>query len=157
MTSKLQLIMRATLGVLVILSGLCTIVVSVGTAVQAWQEHAQEKWPEVTAHVDSCELEQVSDGGQKCHISCRLSYAVGPERNVATVSSRNAPSRGVWQYPRNQIRPLEEWIEAHPPGTPISLRYDPAKHTEVVAMDKLIGGTHTQGNIRCLRSVREAS
>src|SRR6202451_2806128 len=34
---------------LLALSGLGTIFVGVGTAVQAWEEHAQEDWPVVTA------------------------------------------------------------------------------------------------------------
>jgi hypothetical protein len=37
---------------LVALSGLCTIFASVVTAAQARQEHAQARWPEVTARVD---------------------------------------------------------------------------------------------------------
>jgi hypothetical protein len=35
--------------VLVVLLGLCTTFALVVTAAQAWQEHAQARWPEVTA------------------------------------------------------------------------------------------------------------
>lgn len=136
--------MRRTLGVLVLFSGLCTVFALVVTAAQAWHEHAQERWPEVTAHVDSCGLEP-SSGEDMYHLRCRLSYVVGGEQNVTTVHSINV---GVWQYPRNQFGPLEQWIDEHPPGTPILVRYDPARHTEVVTTDKLVGGPHTQSNIK---------
>jgi hypothetical protein len=144
---KTQL-MRRTLGVLVLFSGLCTVFALVVTAAQAWQEHAQERWPEATAHVDSCGLERTSSGEERYHIRCRLGYVVGGEQNVTTVHSINAPSPGVWQYPRNQIGPLEQWIDEHPPGTPILVRYDPANHTQVVSRDKLVGGPHTQSNLK---------
>lgn len=139
---KTQL-MRRILGALVVFSGLCTVFVLGVTAAQAWQEHAQERWTEVTAHVDSCGMEP-SSGKDMYHIRCRLSYVVGGEQNVTTVRSTNV---GVWQYPRNH-RPLEQWIDDHPPGTPILVRYDPADHAEVVTTDKLVGGPHTQSNIK---------
>ena len=90
--------------VLVVFSGLCTIFASVVTAAQAWQEHAQSRWPEVTAHVDRCALNQTSSGRrEKYYIHCRLSYTVGAEQNMANVYSSNVPSPEIWQYPPNQI------------------------------------------------------
>jgi len=151
MAPKRQL-MWLTLTALVLLSGLCTIFALVVTAAQAWQEHAQERWPEVTAHVDTCGLERTSSGPQKYHIRCRLSDAVGAEQNVTNVYSMNVPSPEVWQYPPNQIGPFEQWVDEHPPGTPILVRYDPAKHTKVVLMstDMLAGGPHTRSSIKVL-------
>ena len=140
--------MRRTFGALVVFSGLCTVFALVVTAAQAWHEHAQERWPEVTAHVDSCGLEP-SSGKDMYHIRCRLSYFVGGQQNVTTVYSSNV---GVWQYSRHQIGPLEQWIDGHPPGMPILVRYDPANHTEVVTTDKLVGGFHTQSNIKLLEA-----
>jgi hypothetical protein len=137
--------------VLVAFSGLCTIFVAVVTAAQAWQEHAQAQWPEVTAHVDRCGLNQTSSGRrEKYYIRCRLSYAVGTEQDVANVYSRNVPSPKVWQYPPNQIGPFEEWVDGHPPGTPMVLRYDPANHTKVVlvAADTPLGGPRTATNLK---------
>ena len=80
-------LMYLGLAVLVLLSGLCTIFASVVTAAQAWQEHAQARWPEVTARVDTCGLDQTSSGPRTYYIHCRLSYAVGAEQNVANVYS----------------------------------------------------------------------
>ena len=139
--------------VLVVLFGLCTIFASVVTAAQAWQEHAQTRWPEVTARVDRCGLDQKSTGRREgYHIHCRLSYAVGAERNMTNLYSRNVPSRNVSQYPPNQIGPFEEWVDEHPPGTPIVVRYDPADHTKVVlvAANMPFGGPRTQNNVKLL-------
>jgi hypothetical protein len=51
--------------VLAAFSGLCTIFASVVTAAQAWQDHAQKRWPEVTARVDSVVGPYVLLGNQK--------------------------------------------------------------------------------------------
>jgi hypothetical protein len=145
-------LMYLGLAVLVLLSGLCTIFASVVTAAQAWQEHAQARWPEVTARVDTCGLDQTSSGPRTYYIHCRLSYAVGAEQNVANVYSTNVPSPQVWQYPPNQIAPFEKWVDAHPQGTPIVVRYDPANHKKVVlvATDMPRGGPRTPSNMKLL-------
>jgi len=152
MTPKGQL-MWLGLAVLVVFSGLCTIFATVVTLAQAWQEHAQARWPEVTTHVDRCGLDQTSSGRREnYYIHCRLSYAVGAEQNVTNVYSVNVPSTIIWQYPPNQIGPFEEWVDEHPPGTPIVMHYDPAHHTKVVlaAADIPLGGPRTPSNIKLL-------
>jgi hypothetical protein len=47
------------------LAGLCTILASVLTAVQAWQERAQAGWPELTARFDRDGLDQTSSGPER--------------------------------------------------------------------------------------------
>lgn len=139
--------------ILVVLLGLCTIFASVVTAVQAWQEHAQARWPEVTARVDDCGLSRTSTGRRdRFYIRCRLSYAVGAERNVAKIYSGSVPSADVGQYPPNQIAPFEKWVDEHPPGTPIVVRYDPANHTKVVLVANYMprGGPRTPDNVKLL-------
>ena len=91
--------------VLVVLLGLCTIFASVVTVAQAWQEHLQARWPEVTARADRCGLNKASSGRKKhgwYYISCRLSYAVGAEQNATNVYSSKVPPPEVRQYPPNQ-------------------------------------------------------
>jgi len=123
-TASTRQLMWLTMTALVLLSGLCRIFALAVTAAQAWQEHAQERWPKVMAHVA-----RTSNGPRRYHIRCRLSYAVGAEQNVTNVYSMNVPSPEVWQYPPNQIGPLEQWVDEHPPGTPILVRYDPVPNT----------------------------
>jgi hypothetical protein len=148
---KVQL-MRRVLGALVVFSALCTIFVLVVTAAQAWQEHAQVGWPEVTARVERCGLEETSSSPRRYYIRCRLSYAVGAEQNVANVYSISVPSPEVWQDPPNQIAPFEEWVDEHPPGTPIVVRCDPANHTKIVLGANYMpsGGPHTPHNVKLL-------
>ena len=144
---------RLGLGFLVLFSGLCTIFALMVTVAQAWQEHAQARWPDVTALVDTCGLEQTSSGRREMyHIRCRLLYVVGGEQNLANVYSINAPSRKIWQYPPNQIGPLEDWVNEHPPGTPIVVHYDPAHHAKIalVATDMPHGGPRTPSNLKLL-------
>jgi Protein of unknown function (DUF3592) len=139
--------------VLVVLLGLCTIFVSVATAARAWQEHARARWPEVTARVDACDLTRTSSNGRrKFYIHCRLSYAVGAEQNVTNIYSPNVAAPEIWQYPRNQIAPLEEWVAEHPQGTPIVVQYDPANHAKValVAANTPFVGVQTPNNLRLL-------
>jgi hypothetical protein len=139
--------------VLVVLSGLCTIFASVVTVAQAWQEHLQARWPEVTAHVDECGLNRTSSGRrEKFYIRCRLSYAVGAEQNATNIYSSNVPSPEIWQYPPNQIAPFQQWVDEHPQGTPILVRYDSAHHTKVVlvATDTPLSGPRTPNNVKLL-------
>lgn len=152
-TAPKRQLMRLGLMVLVVLLGLCTIFALVVTAAEAWQEYAQARWPEVTARVDACGLSRSSTGQrERFHIRCRLSYAVGVEQNTANVYSRYVPSPQVWQYPANQIAPLEEWVDEHPQGTPIVVRYDPANHKKVVlvANNTPLGGPRTPNNVKLL-------
>jgi len=152
-TGPIGKLMWLGLTVLVAFSGLCTIFVSVATAAQAWQEHAQARWPEVTARVDECGLNRTSSGRrEKFYIRCRLSYAVGAERNMTNVYSTNVPSPNIWRYPPNQIGPFEEWVDEHPPGTPIVVHYDPADHTKVVLVANYmpLGGPRTPNNVKLL-------
>jgi len=127
--------------VLVVLLGLCTIFASVATVAQAWQEHLQARWPELTARVDECGLNRTSTGRrEKFYIRCSLSYAVGAEQHATKIYSRNVPSPEIWQYPPNQIAPFEKWVNDHPRGTLIVVRYDPANHTKIVLVANMPGG-----------------
>jgi hypothetical protein len=76
--------------------------------------------------------------------------------NAATIYSGYAPSRDVSQYPPNQIAPLETWIDEHPPGTPIIIRYDPTNHNRVLLTSNYmppVGGPKTPSNIKLLTVV----
>jgi hypothetical protein len=151
MARKLQLIWLGLIALAAFL-GLCTIFVTVATAIQAWQEHDQARWPEVKAQVDRCALNRKSTGWKNWyHIDCRLSYAVGSERNVARIFSVNVPSPDVWQYPPNRIAPFEKWVNDHPPGTPLLIHYNPAHHAKIVLAEYLPGdGPRTPRNLTLL-------
>ena len=130
---------------LLALSGLSTIFVGVITAAQAWEEHAQEHWPTVTARVEKCYLRQSSTRNRdRYYISCRFSYQIGFEQNEANIYSL----RVQWPF----TGPLQEWIDAHPAGSPIEVRYDPANHKNIVLMPPYMPGKgpHTTNNVKLL-------
>jgi len=141
--------------VLVALFGLSTLFVSVMTAVQAWQEHAQARWPQVTARVDQCGLTRTSSGPRRFYIRCRLSYELGDERYAANLYSTNVPPPEVSQYPPNQIAPFQEFVDQHPTGTPVVVRFNPADHTKVVLVSDYMprGGPRTPNNVKLLEFV----
>jgi hypothetical protein len=151
---KRQVAWRGIVAFLGLFAGLCTIFALVVTAAEAWQEHAQAQWPETTAQVDRCYLHQTSTGRRnRYYIDCRLSYAVGAEQMAAHVYSAYVPSREVPQYPPNQIGPLEDWVDRHPPGTEMAVRYDPAKPSKMVLIATDMpraGGPHTANNLKLL-------
>jgi hypothetical protein len=141
------------LAMLVLLFGLCTIFAGVVTAAEAWQERAQARWPEASARVDKCDLRQSSTRRREMYyIRCRLRYQVGAEENTASIYSASAPSRNVWQYPPDQIGPLEAWVAGHPPGTAMLVRYDPANHSKAVLASDYMprGGPRTPNNVKLL-------
>jgi len=130
---------------LVLLFGLCTIFAGAVTVVQAWQEHTQERWPEVTARVENCRMQRSSTGQRnRYYIDCRLGYEIGDEENVAEVYSVSA-------YASNN-GPLAEWVDDHPIGTPVAVRYDPSNHKKIVLSPPYMpgGGPRSANNVRLL-------
>lgn len=135
------------------LTGLGTIFVGIVTAVQAWQEHAQQHWPTATAYVEQCAMVHVSTRRRLAlHVRCRLRVDLGTEQPVAYLYSMNVPPPEVWQYPPNQIAPFIDWVNRHPAGTAIEVRYNPNRHTSVVPVTDPIprAGPHTAGNLKLL-------
>jgi hypothetical protein len=150
---KSQLTWRGVVGLLGLFAGLCSIFALVVTVAEAWQEHAQAQWPVATARVERCGLHQTSSGRRDWYyIDCRLSYVVGAEEILAKVYSSSVPSPTVWQYPPNQIGPLQDWVDNHPQGMLIAVHYNPAnpKKAVLVATDMPRGGPRTPNNLKLL-------
>ena len=152
--TKRRVLWRGVAAFLGLFAGLCTLFALVVTLAEAWQEHAQAEWPETMASVDQCYLHQTSTGRRnRFYIDCRLIYAVGTEQIRAHVYSAPVPGREVSQYPPNQIGPLEDWVDKHPPGTPMTVHYDPAKHNKVVLVATDMpraGGPHPANDLKLL-------
>jgi len=109
----------------------------------------------VTAYVGKCGLQQASAVKRQPYyrIRCYLNYSVNAEQLGTNVDSSSVPSREVWQYPPNQIAPLEQWVNEHPSGTPIVVRYDPANHGKIMLVSTYmppLGGPRTPGNLKLL-------
>jgi len=150
---KIQLVWLAVAG-LGLFAGLCSIFVLVVTIAQGWQEHAQAQWPQATALVQRCGLDIYTHKPEAYWINCRISYLVGAEEIAAEVHSRStpAPRRVISQHPALQFGLMQEWVDEHPPGTPIAVHYDPANHTKAVipATDMPLAGPRTPDNLKLL-------
>jgi len=136
-------------------AGLCTLFALVVTVGEGWQEHVHAQWPAATARIQSCGLGPVSSRRNAYYgINCRLSYLVGSEQIEAKVYSRSipAPQRVIWQYPPNQIGTLQQWVDEHPEGTPITVHYDPdnPRKAVLVETDMPLGGPQTANNLKLL-------
>jgi len=142
------------LPVLGLLAGLCSIFALVVSLAEGCQEHAQAQWPEAMARVQTCGVDIYMQEPESYWIDCRISYLVGAEEIVTKVHSRITPApRGViWQYPAMQIGLMQEWVDAHPQGTPVPVHYDPANHKKAVLVptDMPLGGPRTPGNLKLL-------
>lgn len=152
--TKRQVALRGVAALLGAFAGLCTIFALVVTVAEAWEEHAEARWPETVARVDRCYLHQTSTGRRnQYYIDCLLSYEVSTEQIAAHVYSATVPSREVPQYPPNQIGPLEDWVDVHPSGTSMAVRYDPAKHDKMVLVATDMpraSGPHTANDLKLM-------
>jgi hypothetical protein len=139
--------------VLALFSALCTVFALVVTCAQAWQEHQQKSWPVVTATVDACEARRNSTRGRhRLYIDCTFTYAVHGEINTAELYSGYFYAPEVPQYPANQGAPFYDWLDRHPKGTPIAVRYNPANHSKIVIDSDFYpgGGSRTHDNLTLL-------
>ena len=156
-------------GLMGLFAGLCTIFALIVTAAEAWQEHAQAQWPEVTARIQQCRVEY-SKGSQAgaldnrsgyYYIVCRISYLLGTEEIAAGVHSRSAPAPNLLTKndPWAKVNQLQSWVDAHPRGKPIAVHYDPANHRKavLVATDMPLGGPRSPANLRLLGILAAAS
>lgn len=141
---------RPGLTLLAVFFGLCTIFAGVVTAANAIQERTEAGWPKATATVDSIDMVKTSSGARQYYIRCRLKFIADTQQIVTKIYSRNVPPAEVSQYPPNQIGPFIDWVNAHPPGTQILVRYDPAQPTKAVLAEDYMpmGGPQTPNNIK---------
>jgi Protein of unknown function (DUF3592) len=137
-----------------LLAGLCTIFALVVTVIQAWIEHNQAQWPEVTAQVKKCEMAVYRSRSLSYWIACSLTFDVGGEPVLAHFHSGNtpAPQRVIWASRPYQFDYMQAWVDQHPPGSPITVHYNPAKRSRVVYLgyDIPATGPRTPSNVKLL-------
>jgi hypothetical protein len=135
-------------------AALCTVFALVVTAAEGWVEHAQAQWPTATSRVQRCGMEVYTHRLGSYWIDCSLSYTVRGVEMVSHVHSRTIPDpqRVKWQYPTGRFELLQEWVDEHPEGTTMVVRYDPANHGKavLVATDMPLGGPQTPDNLKLL-------
>ncbi len=148
---RLVLLLASFLG---LVAGLCTVFALVVTAAQGWQEHAHGAMAGGNGAGSAMRPGYLH--AQAGVVLDRLQHQLYGWRggNCVPRYSRStpAPRRVIWQYPPEQFERLQEWVDAHPEGTPIAVHYDPANHSKavLVATDMPLGGPRTPGNLRLL-------
>jgi len=152
--SKNQVLWRGIAAALGFFSGLCAIFALVVTAAQGWQEHAEAQWPQVTARVQKCAVVRFRYKPENYRIECHIAYAADVDEVATEVHSlpSPAPRRVIGKHPSAQIELMEDWVAAHPVGTPIVVHYDPANHgnAALVTTDMPLGGPKTPNNLKLL-------
>jgi hypothetical protein len=149
-----QSIWRTIAGLMALLAGLCTLLALVVTALDAWSEHAQAQWPEATARIRDCALDQYTSHPENYLIECSIEYPVGADIVHSKVRSRTtpAPNRLIRAYPADTFERMQQWVAAHGAGTPLTVHYNPADPTRAAlrATDMPLGGPRTPGNLKLL-------
>ena len=147
-------ILRAVLGAMALFSILCVLFALVVTVLEAWREHTQAQWPEVTARIEGCAAAPATSQSEAYVIDCRIRYPIGDEMLRSTVRSRStpAPNQLIWAYPSDTFDRMQQWVAAHPTGTPLTVHYDPADRTRtaLLATDMPLGGPRTPANLKLL-------
>jgi hypothetical protein len=135
---------------------LCALFSLIVTAGVAWQEYRETHWPAATATIRQCRVERASRRSTSNIIDCRIRYVVGNETVMSSIRSGSwpAPEKTIWEFHPGQAQEtfdkMQGWVEAHPPGTTIAVRYDPASHAKaaLVTTDMPLGGARTPGNVQ---------
>jgi len=105
------------------LLGLCALATGVKTAVDAYKENAEAKWPRVIATITRQAVGESFVGRYNSrsvwYIQSQLRYSVGGQELTSSVRSRTSSS---------QRAAMRKWVARHQPGTCLAVRYDPKYH-----------------------------
>jgi hypothetical protein len=137
-------------------AGLCALLSLAVTIYEALQENRQSHWPETAAAIQQCGVErQTTDNADYYVIDCRIGSVISGRTVTSHVRSHSlrAPEKLIWEYHPGQAQrmldSMEAWVEAHPPGTPINVHYNPSSHGQsaLVMSDMPNSGSRTPWNL----------
>jgi len=134
-------------------AGLCTLLAGVVTAFEFWRDQVHAGWPTAQAQVAQCEVREYRGSAKSYYIRCLFAYRVAGQAVQARVDSKMVPdpARVIWRSPGfPALGDLQQWVDAHPAGTPIELHYDPAqpRTAALVVTDMPLAGPRTPDNLR---------
>jgi hypothetical protein len=125
----------------------CTVSTAVFT-VHDWvidRQHA--RWPVTTATVRASSIElhhpfPNDGGGTVYYVDATVRLDVGADTATARIYSESVRVT-------NGTRVMRTWVDQHPPGTAIQVRYDPADphHVELIDAGGLIFSRHTRHDV----------
>jgi hypothetical protein len=126
------------------LFALCTLVMIVKAPTDAYQENKHAKWPTVLATIEQSTVRKTYHRGYEWQIETEVRYTVDGEELASSIHSR------VASY--GEERDMYRWVSQHPPGTPLSVRYDPEHHNTVIpdSGDMPESGSQVLGDLQML-------
>lgn len=140
---------KGLVGLLGIFAGLCTVFALIVSVADKWQEHAQERWPEVTAIVERCSVDpyvplESTSRDPVWHIGCRIGYPADSTQIETRIRSHSTASGWGGHMGR-----MQQWVALHRPGSPIVVHYNPTnpKTAVLTATDMPDGGPRTPNNL----------
>lgn len=142
---------QGVLRILAVFAGLCAVFALVVSIADAWREHAQQTWPEVTATVQRCSVDPYvpirGNHAPVWTVQCRIAYRAGGEEVEGRIHSRSTTSG--WG---GDVDSMRRWVTSHRSGSPIVVNYDPAEPKTVVLTrtDMPLGGPRTPTDLRLL-------
>ena len=143
---------QGLIGVLALFAGLCTIFVLIVTVADSWSEHKQERWQQATASIERCSVEPFIPYRSKSrdpvwYIQCRIGYRADADQIETSVRSRTTGS--LWGGVLPEMR---QWVDHHPPGSPMVVHYDPVlpRHAVLTETDMPYAGPRTPDNLKLL-------
>jgi hypothetical protein len=130
-------------------AGLCSLFALVATGLTAWREHVKAGWPEATATIERCSVEERRTTGSDLSwwLRCHIGFRREADQIETQIFSRilSSQSRG---YPEL----MDQWVDDHPNGSRVAVRYDPADpKVAIPATDYMPNGEpKTPSNLRVL-------
>lgn len=121
---------------------LFTMFAAVATGVEVWSQWRKAQWPSALAVIRECGVRAyIPSFGRRVvsgyYIGCDISYQTALQVVSTTVKSRNAtpPERALWPDSTPLILRMRAWVGLHPPGSALTVHYDPGHPTEVALTD----------------------
>src|SRR5215469_2383771 len=142
---------QGIVGLLAVFAGLCAVFALIVSVADAWREHVQQTWPEVTATVQRCSVDpHIPIRGSRAPlwtIHCRIAYRVGGDEIEGRIESRSTTSG--WG---GNLDGMQRWASGHRSGSSFVVHYDPANPKMVVLTktDMPSAGPRTPSNLRLL-------
>ena len=112
--------------------------------IDIYRESKQAKWPSSVAAITQSTVRKSYHRGFEWQIETEVRYTVDGEVLTSSIHSRVASS--------GEEQDMYRWASQHPPGTPLTIRYDPQHHNTVVldAGDMPETGSQVPGDLRML-------
>jgi uncharacterized protein DUF3592 len=115
----------------------CTLVLIAMTAIDAYKENVHAHWPSAVATITQQTVRKIPAGSRgEWYIESSVRFSVGGEE---LRSSTRSGGGAFWEE-----FSMRRWASQHPPGTSLSIRYDPQHPGNIVPDAGTMPGSEPQ-------------